>query len=54
MNGGEPMTNRSEIVQMAAGFIANLPNLVLSGDTVLVADHHMVYAWTFEGHYKET
>ena len=39
---------------MAAGFMADFPDLVLSLDTVLVADHHMVYAWTFEGRHKAT
>ena len=48
------MTSRSEISEMAAGFMADFPDLVLSLDSVLVADHHMVYAWTFEGHHKET
>lgn len=54
MNRGEPMTSRSEIGEMAAGFMANFPDLVLSLDTVLVADHHMVYAWTFQGQHKES
>lgn len=54
MNGGEPMTNRTEIANMAAGFIADFPDLVLACDTVLVADHHMVYARTFEGHHTKT
>jgi hypothetical protein len=54
MNGGEPMTTRAEIAEMASGFMAGFPDLVLSCDTVLVADHHMVYAWTFEGHHAET
>jgi len=54
MNGGDPMTSRAQIGDMAAGFMADFPDLVLSLDTVLVADHHMAYAWTFEGHHKET
>ncbi len=54
MNGGDPMESQAEIGDMAAGFMADFPDLVLSLDTVLVADHHMVYAWTFEGHHKET
>jgi len=54
MNGGDPMNSRSEISDMAAGFMADFPDLVLSLDRVLVADHHMIYAWTFEGHHKET
>lgn len=54
MNGGDPMTSRAEIAEMASGFMADFPDLVLSLDTVLVADHHMVYAWTFKGHHKDT
>ncbi|WP_377191403.1 DUF1348 family protein [Ruegeria meonggei] len=54
MNRGDPMTSQAEIAEMAAGFMADFPNLALKLDSVLVADHHMVYAWTFEGHHKET
>jgi hypothetical protein len=54
MNGGEPMKTRPEIAEMASGFMADFPDLVLSCDTVLVADHHMVYAWTFKGQYRQT
>ncbi|QGX96996.1 DUF1348 family protein [Roseovarius faecimaris] len=54
MNHGEPMTSQAEIADMAAGFMADFPDLVLTLDTVLVADRHMVYAWTFEGHHTET
>ena len=52
MNHGEPMTTRNEIAAMANGFMANFPDLVLTCDSVLVADHHMVYTWTFEGHHR--
>ncbi len=51
MNGGDPMTTRAEIAEMAAGFMADFPDLVLVCDHVFVADHHMIYAWTFEGHH---
>lgn len=54
MNGGDPMISRSEISEMAAGFMADFPDLVVSLDNVLVADQHMVYAWNFEGHHGET
>ncbi|MGI9351875.1 MAG: nuclear transport factor 2 family protein [Rhizobiaceae bacterium] len=54
MNGGEPMTTRAEISEMARGFMSDFPDLVLSCDSVLVADHHMVYAWTFEGQHAGT
>lgn len=54
MNGGAPMTSRSEIADMAEGFMSDFPDLVLVCDRVLVADHHMVYVWTFEGHHRTT
>ncbi len=54
MNHGDPMTTRAEIADMASGFMADFPGLTLTCDTVLVADRHMVYAWTFEGRHKET
>ncbi len=54
MNGGEPLVGRAEIVGMATGFMADFPDLELSLDSVLVADHHMIYAWTFEGHHRDT
>lgn len=54
MNGNDPMTNRNEISQMAAGFMKEFPDLVLTCDNVLVADHHMVYAWTFVGHHVDS
>ena len=48
------MTGREQIAEMASGFMADFPDLVLSLDSVLAADHHMIYAWTFEGHHKQT
>ena len=54
MNGGEPMSTRAEIAEMAGGFMADFPGLTLKCDTVLVADHHIVYAWTFEGRHKDS
>ena len=54
MNHGEPMTTRAEITSMASGFMADFPDLVLTCDHVFVADHHMVYTWTFEGRHRGT
>ena len=54
MNGQEPMTTRSQIAAMARGFMADFPHLILSCDTVLVADHHMVYAWTLTDRHAST
>jgi nuclear transport factor 2 (NTF2) superfamily protein len=52
INRGDPMTTRADIAEMAAGFISDFPDLVLSLDTVLAAEKHMVYAWSFQGHYR--
>jgi len=54
MNGGEPMTTRTEVAEMAAGFMADFPDLVLTCDSVLAAPGHMIYAWTFEGRHAGT
>lgn len=54
MNGAEPMTTRKEISEMAAGFMADFPDLVLTCDRVLLAGSHMIYAWTFVGRHYET
>lgn len=54
MNAGDPMALRAEISEMARGFMADFPDLVLTCDNVLVADHHMIYAWTFAGNHVRT
>ena len=54
MNRSDPMTSRAEITEMARGFMSEFPDLKLTCDTVLAADHHIVYAWTFEGRHVET
>ncbi|MDH3668117.1 MAG: nuclear transport factor 2 family protein [Paracoccaceae bacterium] len=54
INRGDAMTSRADIAEMAAGFMADFPDLVLKCGTVLVADRHMVYAWTLEGHHRDT
>lgn len=54
MNWGAPMTTRDEVREMAQGFMSDFPGLTLVCDSVLVADRHMVYAWTFEGVHAST
>jgi uncharacterized protein (TIGR02246 family) len=54
INRGEPMNGRAEIAEMVSGFMSEFPDMVLKCDTVMIADGHMVYAWTFEGHHIET
>ena len=47
------MTTRAEIAEMAGGFMSDFPDLVLTCSTVLAAERHIVYAWSFEGHYRQ-
>jgi uncharacterized protein (TIGR02246 family) len=54
INRGDPMNGRADISEMAAGFMAEFPDMRLTCDTVQLADGHMVYTWTFEGHHIET
>ena len=54
INRGDPMNGRADIVEMAAGFMAEFPDLVLTCDNIVTANDHMVYTWTFEGHHVET
>ena len=54
MNGGDPLNSRAEIADMAAGFMADIPDLVLTLDSVLAADRHMIYAWTLQGQHVKT
>jgi len=54
INRGEPMNGRIEIAAMVAGFMSEFPDMVLKCDTVMIANDHMIYAWTFEGHHIET
>jgi uncharacterized protein (TIGR02246 family) len=54
INRGDPMNGRADIAEMAAGFMAEFPDMHLTCDTMHFADGHMVYTWTFEGHHVET
>ena len=54
INRGEPMIGRADIAAMAAGFMANFPDMVLTNDHIRTAGDHAIYTWTFEGHHKET
>lgn len=49
INNGTPWVNREGVAQMAAGFFADVPNLLLTCDAVRVAGDHIAYFWTFTG-----
>ena len=54
INGGEPSVGFDELTAMAAGFHADVPDLVLQCDGIRSAGNHVVYLWTFTGHHAET
>ncbi len=50
INRGEPWEGRARVQDMAAGFYADVPDLVLSCDDIRLAGNHAVFVWTFTGH----
>lgn len=54
INGGEALKGRAAIAEMAAGFYAEFPDLVVHLDECRVAGRNALFAWTLEGHHAET
>lgn len=54
INRGEPWKSRARIAEMAAGFFADVPDLVLRCDDLRCAGGHVLYVWTFPGHHAQT
>jgi len=54
INRGEPSVGHSGLTEMAAGFHADVPDLVLQNDGIRAAGSHVVFMWTFTGHHAET
>lgn len=54
INGGESLHGRQAIAEMAAGFFAAFPDLVVHCDDIRVAGRFAVFCWTLEGHHAET
>ena len=50
INRGEPSVGHEALTAMAAGFHADVPDLVLQCDGIRGAGNHVVYLWTFTGH----
>ncbi len=50
INKGEPWSGRSRVQDMAAGFYADVPDLVLNCDDLRCAGNHAIFVWTFTGH----
>ncbi len=54
INRGNPWIGRKGIVDMAAGFFADVPDLKLVCDDVRCAGDHVAYFWTFTGTHAST
>ena len=50
INEGEPWVGREGVAEMARGFLATFPDLVLRMDYFHCSGTHAVYHWTLEGH----
>lgn len=48
------LKGRAAIGQMAGGFYAEFPDLIVRCDDVRVAGDHVLFAWTLEGHHAQT
>ena len=54
INRGEILKGRAAIVQMAAGFFADFPDLIVRCDGIRTANTHVLFLWTLEGHHAQT
>ena len=54
INRGEVSKDRAQIAEMAAGFYAEFPDLVVRLDAFHGAGDHAVFHWTLEGNHSET
>ena len=54
INDGEPIIGRIAVAEMAAGFHAEFPDLVVHLDDIRIADHNAIFVWTLEGTHSET
>lgn len=54
INRGEPSVGHSGLTEMAAGFHADVPDLVLKNEGIRAAGNHVVFLWNFTGHHAET
>lgn len=54
INRGTPWVGRQGVAEMAAGFFADVPDLLLVCDDVRSAGAHVAYFWTFTGTHAAT
>ncbi len=54
INRGEVLKGRASIIEMAAGFYAEFPDLEVRCDLMRRAGSHAIFIWTLEGHHAKT
>lgn len=54
INRGDVLKGRPDITEMAAGFYAEFPDLVVTCDGTRWAGGHAIFLWTLEGYHAET
>jgi uncharacterized protein (TIGR02246 family) len=54
INNGEPWRGRTGVADMASGFYADIPDLLLTCDDVRASGDHVIYLWTFTGTHART
>jgi len=54
INRGDTIKGRSSVAEMAAGFYAEFPDLIVHMDEVRVSGTHALFVWTLEGNHSET
>lgn len=54
VNRGEPVVGRTAIVELAAEFYTEFPDLAVHCDEARLAQDHAILVWTLEGHHSGT
>ena len=54
INRGDAIVGREAVTEMAAGFYAEFPDLIVHCDDIRVAGDHAIFVWTLEGTHSET
>ena len=54
INGGDELAGRAAIAEMAAGFYAEFPDLIVHLDDVRAAGNQAIFIWTLEGTHSVT
>jgi uncharacterized protein (TIGR02246 family) len=54
INKGDILKGTAAVTEMAAGFHAAFPDMMLMCDDIRISGNHAVFVWTFYGHHSET